>query len=423
MGHGWDCRILMSRILLSALFVLTTLGGRELRAEDWGELSFSSCEACFLEEGEVRLGLYYAIPYDQLRFLSREGGYLASIYVTAVCLDPKGGQKAGEVWDRQVFLGQYETTKLRTSFFVDSLSFAVEPGKYTLRVEVRDRHSQRKGLKLTEVEVRDMKAEGLGVSDLHFLILSESTYVPHPARTYDGRSPLLVSYEVYRLSPIRTALNREWRVEDAKGRAVLQGRGLIQAPEEVNHDTLKVPLDSLRAGEHILVVSIEEKSSNKRREARGRFSFQPPPFLSEESYLLMVDQLEYIGKALELLRLREAKPEEREERWEEFWKARDPSPGTERNEVREEYLRRVEYANKHFSSFREGWRTDMGRVYIIYGSPDDTERHPFDLDSPPYEIWYYYGEGLKFIFLDEHGLGDYELVSPRGASFGQPKFK
>ncbi|MCK4723767.1 MAG: GWxTD domain-containing protein, partial [Dehalococcoidia bacterium] len=59
-----------------------------------------------------------------------------------------------------------------------------------------------------------------------------------------------------------------------------------------------------------------------------------------------------------------------------------------------------------------GWESDMGMVYIIYGQPDDIERHPFDIDRKPYQIWFYYSKGWRFVFMDVNMLGDYRLVTP-----------
>jgi len=79
---------------------------------------------------------------------------------------------------------------------------------------------------------------------------------------------------------------------------------------------------------------------------------------------------------------------------ESFWKQRDPTPGTPQNEFKEEHIRRFNYANKFFSrnSPREGWRTDMGRFYIILGPPTSIERFEGTLGVYPTQVWYYYGD-------------------------------
>ncbi len=64
------------------------------------------------------------------------------------------------------------------------------------------------------------------------------------------------------------------------------------------------------------------------------------------------------------------------------------------------------------SAFKEGWRTDQGRVLLIYGKPDEIERNPSSLNTSPYEIWQYYSleGGSEFVFGDITGHGDFELL-------------
>jgi GWxTD domain-containing protein len=92
---------------------------------------------------------------------------------------------------------------------------------------------------------------------------------------------------------------------------------------------------------------------------------------------------------------------------------RDPDTTTAANENRDAYYDRIDYANENYGSiFKPGWKSDMGMVYVMYGKADDIERHPFDIDLPSYEIWYYYQQGLKFVFMDRKGIGYYELIYP-----------
>ena len=59
--------------------------------------------------------------------------------------------------------------------------------------------------------------------------------------------------------------------------------------------------------------------------------------------------------------------EEREQFIEQFWLRRDPTPDTDENEFKEEHYRRIAYANEHYASGIPGWKTDRGRIYIMYG--------------------------------------------------------
>ena len=72
--------------------------------------------------------------------------------------------------------------------------------------------------------------------------------------------------------------------------------------------------------------------------------------------------------------------EERDQFIEAFWQRRDPTPDTEENEFKEEHYRRIEYANEHFAAGIPGWKTDRGRMYIMYGPADEIESHPLGRD-------------------------------------------
>jgi GWxTD domain-containing protein len=120
--------------------------------------------------------------------------------------------------------------------------------------------------------------------------------------------------------------------------------------------------------------------------------------------------------------------EEREQFIDIFWRRRDPDPDTDENEYREEYYERIAYANEHFSSGIPGWKTDRGRIYIMYGKPDEKETHPMgggyerpsyhgggSTTTYPFEVWFYrylpgIGSGIEIEFVDPTGSGEYRIA-------------
>ena len=120
--------------------------------------------------------------------------------------------------------------------------------------------------------------------------------------------------------------------------------------------------------------------------------------------------------------------EEREQFIEQFWLRRDPTPDTVDNEFKEEHYARIAYANERFASGIPGWKTDRGRIYIIYGKADEIESHPSGgtIDRPieegggttstfPFEIWRYrYIEGIGnevlLEFVDPSMSGEYRMT-------------
>ncbi len=80
-------------------------------------------------------------------------------------------------------------------------------------------------------------------------------------------------------------------------------------------------------------------------------------------------------------------------------------------EQRQQFETRCSESGRYSDALRDGWKTDRGRVYVIYGPPDDIETALFQGDLVPHEIWYYYERmSEKFIFADRRGIGEYEQV-------------
>jgi GWxTD domain-containing protein len=120
--------------------------------------------------------------------------------------------------------------------------------------------------------------------------------------------------------------------------------------------------------------------------------------------------------------------EEREQFIEQFWLRRDPTPDTIDNEYKDEHYERIAYANEHFASGIPGWKTDRGRIYIMYGKADEIESHPSGgtYDRPieegggttstfPFETWRYrYIEGIGneviLEFVDPSMSGEYRMT-------------
>ena len=104
---------------------------------------------------------------------------------------------------------------------------------------------------------------------------------------------------------------------------------------------------------------------------------------------------------------------DRERYFYDLWKDLDPTPDTEYNELMDEYYRRVSYANENFDGWKEGWETDRGMIYILFGPPDRVERtNPSMANSTLYQIWTYNKINKQFIFKDQNGFGDFRLDSP-----------
>jgi len=170
-------------------------------------------------------------------------------------------------------------------------------------------------------------------------------------------------------------------------------------------------------------LSEKERKANEKRfkiEVSGSYK----KWLDEDVRWIITDEERAAFKQL-------SNDEERDQFIEAFWQRRDPTPDTVENEYKEEHYARIAYANEHFAAGIPGWKTDRGRIYIMYGKPDEIESHPSGgtYDRPmeegggttstfPFEDWRYrylegIGQEIIIEFVDTCMCGDYHMTLDR----------
>ncbi|HEX3821504.1 MAG TPA: GWxTD domain-containing protein, partial [Candidatus Sulfotelmatobacter sp.] len=169
----------------------------------------------------------------------------------------------------------------------------------------------------------------------------------------------------------------------------------------------------------------DEKQRKKNARALKQELSKPyKKWLDEDVVYIITDEERAAFKQL-------SNDEERDNFIEAFWQRRDPTPDTEENEFKEEHYQRIAYANEHFAAGVPGWRTDRGRIYIVFGKPDEIESHPSggtyerpmdegggETSTFPFEDWRYrYIEGIGqeviIEFVDTCMCGEYHMTMDR----------
>lgn len=168
----------------------------------------------------------------------------------------------------------------------------------------------------------------------------------------------------------------------------------------------------------------EKQKKQQKRNLNVELSKTYKKWLNEDVVWIITDQERAAFKQL-------TNDEERDNFIEAFWQRRDPTPDTEENEYKEEHYRRIAYANEHFAAGVPGWKTDRGRIYIMYGPPDEIDSHPSggtyertmeegggETSTFPFEDWRYrYIEGIGqeviIEFVDTCMCGDYHMTIDR----------
>jgi GWxTD domain-containing protein len=168
----------------------------------------------------------------------------------------------------------------------------------------------------------------------------------------------------------------------------------------------------------------EKQKKKNERALKQELSRPYKKWLEEDVVWIITDEERAAFKQL-------SNDEERDNFIEAFWQRRDPTPDTEENEYKEEHYQRIAYANEHFAAGVPGWKTDRGRMYIVFGKPDEIDSHPSggsyqrpmeegggETSTFPFEDWRYrYIEGIGqeviIEFVDTCMCGEYHMTMDR----------
>lgn len=385
-------------------------------------------------EGPFRLEVYYKIFNDGLTYRKTDGYYIAA-YRLEILVYQDEDQVYGTTFEEEYQVESFPRTLSQTDFLINQINLPIDsPGEYTLVLRLRDLKSNQSTESRFPVKI-PKKPAAWHLSGLEFArhierALDSSQFnkngllvVPSVSRSYGGDSQLSCPFyaEVYgpadlNGTPIRLAV-AGWDDLDNK---VIDTVFDFTAAGRVTPIVAGLAVSHLGPGDYRIEVDLQTGPSLKSQFlARDNFRIMwSLSTLLRTDYKTAVEQLKYImTSGEERDSLLDAPDSLRAERWEFFWSHRDPTPGTPMNEFRDEYYRRIRYANASFSVGNiPGWRTDRGMVYISYGEPDEVERHPFDMDGQPYtgpwQVWYYYNPARRFVFVDSRVTGDYRLQYP-----------
>ena len=486
MREGRSLRATRTRLSATAglCLLILAVGGpasatpKEFPVSSTGDVWFQADYAGFRDEtGEVVEEYYLRVTNSQLRFQEAEDGYEGNVFVHLKFLD-EDDDEIGEASHRYRFT--VPNRKVATS--ADDAQILLfreplDPRTRSVRVEVEDLNARKRGLLyLVTGKRRNGSAEGAlrpppclgrgpGVSDIQFAWTVESAdsasrfekngldVIPNPSRTYGLRNGQLAAYyEVY--------------VPDSRGEQTYYVHSTVRDPDGLEiggrADTVtssgtkwtqvvRLDLNGRASGQYTLRSEVT-LPTGKKLVCERPFSVIWRSGSWARTEQDMLDEARVLLEEEEFARFESMSAGDRELYLERFWADVDPSPGTRQNEVRDEFLRRVAFANRHFSTGRRGMLTDRGRIYIRFGEPDEIERELIptknrqldglvgdlnrenpkgrtlathdEIDVRPFEIWTYTQQGtplfpgrefttsktgLRFVFVDETGTGTYVL--------------
>ncbi len=363
---------------------------------------------------KTRIDIYFQIPYANLQFVKHKGKFRAKYSYTLTIYDEdKDNIVIEKIWNGKIFAKNFKEASSENNFQFGFKSFNLAPNNYVLSSVLYDKDSKKEFKTEAKLEIRDFN-KPLQFSDILFIASEiDSQIVLNISNTITtSDSSLFFYYEIY--SDTSTKVNIEYSVISEHDNIVFKNNELLFVDAGSTQIKKKLDKSKISLGKHKLIIKAVDENKKTIDGVSKVFLSQIKGFPASVIDIdLSISQMVYIANVDEIDEMLNAKTEEEKlSLFKAFWKKKDPEPSTPHNKVMEEYYRRVAYANKNFKHYYDGWKTDMGMIYITLGPPDNVDRHPFELNGKPYEVWQYYNISQNFYFIDDTGFGDYRLLNP-----------
>jgi GWxTD domain-containing protein len=371
------------------------------------------------DDGQSRVDIFIQVPFAAVQFERTSKGFEGGYSVTvSIYMEDGETLYLEKLWNEKISTKSFKESSAKENFNLSYRSFKLTPGKYFIKTTVMDRDSRKEYLSSNYYNVKDFLLKP-SISDIMFIaqmtnVEGKNKIVPNVSRNVsENKKEINIFFEIY--SDSSTEYNIDYLVTNKDKKILYEHSGKQPITEDKTQIFYTISDSTLLSlGNYILTVQLKDNDENILASTSKTFFSRwvglPATVANIDE---AIEQLIYIANPDEIDYMEDGKDEEeKSKRFLDYWKSKDPSPGNVENEVFQEYFGRVNFANEQFSHYRKGWQTDRGMVFIILGPPNNVDRHPFEYDSKPYEIWEYYEINRSFTFLDETGFGDYRLITP-----------
>lgn len=415
---------------------------------------------------KVVVEFYVAVPLERLEGVETAEGTTYNFNVGVQVTRPSSGAVvANALKAKTARISAGEDVKAPLS--VSQLDVAVPPGDYHFEIGVGDLGGGGSRVSTLDVTV-PAPADGPFASGIELassiapvdadvvgeFVKNGLNVIPNPTKLVnDGDGALPIYYELYRL-PMgedgKANFVVSYDVSQLNGRRFLKVERALEAtaPDVVCAETLD--LKGVPPGSYELSLRLESRGGDELLRARKKFmvfhhvtgkeladlkgKFMPYS-LEEEKQKRR--ELSLVASDAELAAFDALSTEEKPIFVDNFWARRDPDPDTPVNEIKNAFYTRYYYVQERYTTpFREGVDTDMGRIYLKYGEPDEVLRSPMGMrsevsintstwQSKPFEAWEYFTTGgvdtqyVLFVFIDSEGDGSFDLDASTVPGYGR----
>ena len=444
-------------LLLLAMVVCSTVGLGQMRMPQ-PEPRFLHLEPVNLASDDSslsRVDIFYRIDAEFFVPVKNNDttvswNFLRRGEIVVELIDSTGESKARDMDRIEIGENSSEHPLDRKTWHEGVVSFDVPPGPYTILVQADDLDSKRSFVERNaKVTAASFSGGSLGLSTPLFVRDTARSALPSRIIPQNMGGDLLLGTSGGVFVELIPAMSSEAPVtvecaimpapspktEGAKPLPLLTGRSearpvvrlqarmegvtplydvVQQGGSRLKGVLVPLELQTLPLRRYVLTVTARQGSMEKVVTRPFEMVWpEMPRSLRDVDYAL--DALRYIISEQKLDSLRQGNWESRRDSLEAFWQGRNLSPGSAYNDVMTQYYRRVDYAGRTFGTLKQadGFKTDRGRIFVIYGPPTKTER-TLSPAAGYQEVWIYERLHKKFVFIDENKTGNYILV-PSGS--------
>ncbi len=367
-------------------------------------------------EDSLNFYVHFSIPLNNFVFKKQIDHFSSEIIFTLVLSDAENKtQIHRESWREKISEPYYENTRDPDNYLKTEKNIALLPGTYKLFLNVQDEDSRKnwkitKKIKLERVNYISpsllfVKEDGGKMKQINFLIQKQDTIWLRTQVNFPPNDSLDGSV-IEEITPVEGNKNIEYFVIHNET-IIDSGEVIITNAGIQNIYYLPIPITQHKSG----IYKIELRYLEETQTTSFHYGFKTKNYWTDE-----IDEVIGVMRyVLPYSEYKQLKGKDDSEKWEAintYWKEKDPTPETTENELLSELNDRVKFSNKNFSILMHGWRSDRGRIYIIYGEPQMVDESYRDNRGYNYQKWVY-ANGKEFLFIDRTMSGDYTLYQER----------
>ena len=384
--------------------------------------------------------VFIVIPYEFLIFEKEQDIFYSTSNLNISILDES--ENVVKEFKQQINLkaeNYFQAQGGDGKFKIINHSFSLKSGNYVVSATLQDNLSNNILKKKRNINILEFEQFPFSLSGLMVLSSIEENNGKYKITPFlddnlaQIKNGFFAFFEVYRHNSESKDYKFFYQLAKEKSDEIITG-DLIQTnlSKEKQQFYLYVKPEKFLIGKYTLkVIAVDNNVINSIPEKKDYLALSQrvvnftPTLLSNllENIDESINKLRYVANTTELSKLKElSTTEEKITAFLDFWKNLDPSTNTDKNEALDEYYKRIDYANKNFKAYSDGWLTDKGQVFVIYGQPSSISSSNSTYESRiTYEKWVY-SNNREFIFEDKSGLGDFRLIRPFSIS-DKYKFK